>query len=159
MKQYNISFWTFFSIILFSFCASGCHSKKKNNEDSILQKELSKVYDYKIPEDVSRLIFITDEGCPNCVLSFSQLILNNITDYEKNSLIFINSSGRNVDIDMFTSLHSPNIIISNGYPVSSTVLPRLGIVYLKPETQDADTTIAIDASRIEEQFKFILEKK
>lgn len=159
MKNNYTILWRLFVLLFFSIYLLSCRITPDNKESSVLQSELNHSYKHKISQNISRLIFITDEGCPNCVISFSQFILNNVENYKQNSLVFINSSGTNVDIDTFKALKNKNIIISEDYPMESKLLPRLGIVYLKKGTQEIDTIISIEASQIKKQFKFILQKR
>jgi len=145
-------------LLLISLLMIGCNSQVTNEEYLKLEKELKVNYHKSIPKNATRLVFITDEGCPNCIISFSQLILQNIDKYKDSGLIFIHSSGRNVDIDSYSSMKNRNIILSSDYPDKSEIIPSLGIVYLKPLKQEIDTIIHIDASIIKEQFQYILQK-
>ena len=63
-----------------------------------------------------------------------------------------------MDIDSYSSMKSKNIIISSDYPDKSEIIPSLGIVYLKPQKQEIDTIIHIDAYTIKEQFQYMHER-
>jgi len=149
---------TCFVVFFCSFLVSSCNTSSSDDNYLLLQKELKENYHISIPKNATRLVFITDEGCPNCVISFSQLILQNIDKYKDAGLVFIHSTGKNVDIDSYSSMKNRNIIISSDYPDKSEIIPSLGIVYLKPLKQEIDTIIHIDASIIKEQFQYILQK-
>jgi len=145
-------------LLLISLLIIGCKSRVTDEEYLKLEKELKVNYHKSIPKNATRLVFITDEGCPNCVISFSQFILQNIDTYKDSGLIFIHSYGKNVDIDSYSSMKNRNIILSSDYPKKTEIIPSLGIVYLKPLKQEIDTIIHIDASIIKEQFQYILQK-
>lgn len=146
-------------LLLISLLTIGCKDQVANEEYLNLEEELKANYRKSIPENVNYLIFITDKGCPNCIISFSQLILQSIDKYKGLSLVFINSSGRNVDIDSYSSINDKNIIISSDYPDNLKLIPSLGIVYLNPQKQKIDTIIHIDAFKINEQFQYIIQKR
>ena len=147
-------------LLLLSITVSiiGCKSQTTDDEYLKLEKELKTNYHKNIPDNATSLVFISDEGCANCVMSFSQLILQNIDKYKDAGLVFIHSTGRNVDIDSYSSVNSSNIILSSDYPHKSDIIPSLGIVYLKPQKQEIDTIIYIDSYKINEQFRYILQK-
>lgn len=149
---------TFLVVLFCSFLVASCTTSSTDANYLFVQKELKENYQQTIPKNTTHLIFITDKGCPNCIISFSQLILQNIDKYKDSGLVFINSSGKNVDIDSYASMKDKNIIITSDYPDKSTVIPSLGIVYLKPQKQEVDTIIHIDASIIKEQFEYILQR-
>lgn len=147
-------------LFLFTITVSiiGCKSQTTDDEYLKLEKELKTNYHKNIPDNATSLVFISDEGCANCVMSFSQLILQNIDKYKDVGLVFIHSTGKNVDIDSYSSMKSKNIIISSDYPDKSEIIPSLGIVYLKPQKQEIDTIIHIDAYTIKEQFQYMHER-
>lgn len=150
----NICFVVFFC----SFLVSSCNTSSSDDNYLLLQKDLKENYHINIPKNATCLIFISDEGCPNCVISFSQLILQNIDNYKNTGLVIIHSAGKNVDIDSYSSIKNKNIKIYSDYPDKSEIIPSLGIVYLKPQKQEVDTIIYIDAFIIKEQFQYILQR-
>ena len=145
-------------LLLISLLIIGCKSQNADEDYFKFEKELKVNYHKSIPKNATCLIFISDVGCPNCVISFSQLILQNIDKYKDVGLVFIHSTGKNVDIDSYSSMKSKNIIISSDYPDKSEIIPSLGIVYLKPQKQEIDTIIHIDAYTIKEQFQYMHER-
>ena len=145
-------------LLLISLLIIGCKSQNADEDYFKFEKELKVNYHKSIPKNATCLIFISDEGCPNCVISFSQLILQNIDNYKNTGLVIIHSAGKNVDIDSYSSIKNKNIKIYSDYPDKSEIIPSLGIVYLKPQKQEVDTIIYIDAFTIKEQFQYILQR-
>ena len=71
-------------LLLLSITVSiiGCKSQTADDEYLKLEKELKTNYHKSIPDNATSLVFISDEGCANCVMSFSQLLLQNIDKYK-----------------------------------------------------------------------------
>lgn len=135
-----------------------CNSKAGDAHYQLISGEIKKHYKINTGKnDAENLIFINDKGCPNCIRSFSDYILNNVDRFEDNSLIFINSKGFNVDLERFAKHNSKNIIISHTIREHGNVLPDLGIIYLKKDKNktEVDTIILIDPLTIKDQLNYI----
>lgn len=147
----------FISVVgLFFLLCIQCNKKEQNEKYQLIVNEIKENYQIDIRDNnVQNLIFINDQGCPNCIASFSGYILNNIDKFKENSMIFINSKGINIDLDKFINLKAKNILISRNIREQSEILPDLGIIYLKKSTKEVDSVISLDTSNIVEQLKYI----
>lgn len=124
-----------------------------------MRKEVKLFYETDLNDkEVKQFIFINDIGCPNCILSFSNYVLNNFENYRNNSMIFINSTGKNVDIDKFLQLKSKNVIISRKIRDKAKIIPNLGIIYIKENTKSIDTIISIEPNIIIEQLNYMRDR-
>ncbi len=146
-----------FSILLMAvmFSAISCNEKADDAKYNMLKEELKQSYDLSLDKTIKQVVFIGDEGCPNCVTSFSNYVLNNIDKYKDSTLILINSKGRNVDLDRFQALGMKNIIILRKAPDEKKFSPNLGVVYMENKQKTVDTAIYIDAKEIIEQINYI----
>lgn len=134
---------------------TGCSAKHKDEKLNVIDQQLKEIYKVDLKDDVKQVVFINDNTCPNCVESFSNFILNNIDKYKDNSLIVINSSGRNVDLDRFNSLELKNIIYSNQVKSFNELIPNLGIAYIKDSR--LDTIVALNAETFADQLEYIVD--
>lgn len=73
-------------------------------------------------------------------------------------MIFINSTGKNVDIDKFLQLKSKNVIISRKIRDKAKIIPNLGIIYIKENTKSIDTIISIEPNIIIEQLNYMRDR-
>lgn len=141
-----------FSILLFI----QCNEKVQNDIYQQINSEINEFYQVDLDDsNAKELVFINDNGCPNCIVSFSGFVLNNMDKFKDSSLIFINSKGFNVDLDRFIGLNAKNIVISRNIREQSRMLPNLGIIYFKEHTNKVDTIISIDALTITQQLHYI----
>lgn len=76
-------------------------------------------------------------------------------DKDVECFIFINSKGWNVDIDRFESLELKKIVISRDARNQGTLIPDLGIIYMKETKTEIDTIISISLERIKEQIDYM----
>ncbi|MPM37494.1 hypothetical protein SDC9_84111 [bioreactor metagenome] len=135
------------------------NEKAQDKHYQLINKEVNELFQVNLSDDTpKKLIFINDNGCPNCIISFSGYVLNHIDRFKDNSLILINSKGINVDIDKFLDLNAKNIFVSRNIRKQSKILPDLGIIYLKENSNEVDTIISINASTIREQLNYIENK-
>lgn len=154
----TLKFFSLFGILF--LLLSGCSSEMSDERYRSISREVKEVYRVNINDkNVKQLIFINDLGCSGCVLSFSGYILNNIDRFNDNSLIFISSKGRNVDVDKFVKSKTKNIIISRNIRKQSEIIPNLGVVYLRENGNEVDTIVSIDASTLSEQLAYIEDRK
>ncbi|MDO5664531.1 MAG: hypothetical protein Q4G63_04630 [Bacteroidia bacterium] len=164
MKKENLKLLTYkackatlyVASIIFIFVT--CSSNTANKPSKLMLKDVKRIYQVNVDKNKKQLIFINDVGCPNCIITFSNYILNNINRYNNNSIIFINSKGQNVDIDRFIALNTKDVVISKEPREGVGIIPNLGIIYLKENISEIDTIISIDASIITEQLKYIDER-
>ena len=151
----------FFNLLCFSMLLFiQCNEKVQNEIYQQINSEIKEFYQVDLSKrKANKLIFINDNGCPNCIVSFSGFVLNNMDKFKDSSLIFINSKGFNVDLDRFIGLNAKNIVISRYIREQSKMLPDLGIIYFKEHTNKVDTIISIDALTITQQLHYIKNKE
>lgn len=148
-----------YSVLIFIFFCLCCSEKAVDGKYIQMRKEVKLFYETDLNDkEVKQFIFINDIGCPNCILSFSNYVLNNFENYRNNSMIFINSTGKNVDIDKFLQLKSKNVIISRKIRDKAKIIPNLGIIYIKENTKSIDTIISIEPNIIIEQLNYMRDR-
>lgn len=151
MKLYLCNILFIASVLL----CSACSDKSKDARYNVLNSELKESHQLTVDKTIKQVLFMNDVGCPNCVTSFSNYVLNNIDKYKDSTLIIINSKGLNVDLNRFTSLGMKNVVISNETYDQKTVIPSLGVVYLSKDDNRVDTIISVDAASFADKLNYI----
>lgn len=142
-------------IIVLFFLFIGCSERPTDEKYLKMSEDINRFYGIKMDKTAECLIFINDRGCPNCITSFSNYVLNNIDKYRDNSFIFINSTGWNVDIERFASMNLKNIIISRNVREQGEIIPDLGFVYMTETRNKIDTVISMTTEKFLEQIDYI----
>lgn len=142
-------------VIAVFFLSTGCFERPTDEKYIKMSEDIYRFYGVKTDKTEECLIFINDRGCPNCITSFSNYVLNNMDKYKDNSFIFINSTGRNVNIERFASMNLKNIIISRNVREQGEIIPDLGFVYMTENMNEIDTVISMTAEKFLEQIDYI----
>jgi hypothetical protein len=145
MVRKHLIYCVLINILLFS-CA-----KRQNDYEKITQYFQTKNIELK--NGYSRIIVLTDNGCPSCTKSLARATEYSAQDTA--TLWLITSLGNSIKIDDY--IHKKNVVID--WQMNEKELPIFSetkIIYLK--TNDIDTIINIDAYELEEQLEYIKER-
>jgi hypothetical protein len=145
MVRKHLIYCVFINILLLSCAKQQSDYKKISQYFETKNIELNGGY--------SRIIVLTDNGCPSCTKSLART--TEYSAHDTATLWLITSRGSNVKIDDY--IHKKNVVID--WQMNEKELPIFSetkIVYLK--TNAIDTIINIDAYGLDEQLEYVRNK-
>ncbi|MFA5228908.1 MAG: hypothetical protein WC446_04080 [Candidatus Paceibacterota bacterium] len=139
--------------MLFLIYLQSC-TNERSNEYKYIESQIKDIYGIQLDRNIKEIYLVNDIGCGNCVITFSNYILDNVVTKRNNDkLILINSMGVNVNTEKFRTYSDKNIIINKNIRDTDDLLPDLGVIILNQNC--VDTIITITASEIVNQLNYI----
>ncbi|MCK9436342.1 MAG: hypothetical protein PHE35_06870 [Bacteroidales bacterium] len=141
------------ALMLFLIYLQSC-TNERSNEYKYIESQIKDIYGIQLDRNIKEIYLVNDIGCGNCVITFSNYILDNVVTKRNNDkLILINSMGVNVNTEKFRTYSDKNIIINKNIRDTDDLLPDLGVIILNQNC--VDTIITITASEIVNQLNYI----
>lgn len=141
------------ALMLFLIYLQSC-TNERNNEYKYIESQIKDIYGIQLDRNIKEIYLVNDIGCGNCVITFSNYILDNVVTKRNNDkLILINSMGVNVNTEKFRTYSDKNIIINKNIRDTDDLLPDLGVIILNQNC--VDTIITITASEIVNQLNYV----
>jgi hypothetical protein len=140
------------SLVLGIVLASCVNVKKADVKDSqyqSIEKYFKTKHNYCIAEKISKLVIISQNGCPGCNKSFANFTLNSLVN--DSTIILVTSNGTGIDLSEFRRIKD-NVFFDENVNNSEVMdlFSNSGVIFLS--SQKVDTIITIDASSLNEQF-------
>lgn len=141
------------ALMLFLIYLQSC-TNERSNEYKYIESQIKDIYGIQLDRNIKEIYLVNDIGCGNCVITFSNYILDNVVTKRNNDkLILINTMGVNVNTEKFRTYSDKNIIINKNIRDTDDLLPDLGVIILNQNC--VDTIITITASEIVNQLNYI----
>ncbi len=137
------------SILLLS--STSCHSQA--NQYQQLKDYLHTISDTLNINKYKSIFYVSENGCPTCVKSFSQVVQQYVFEADS-ALIIVNAKGRVVNVENYRNNNVSNVIYdytSNFYRLR--IASTSCVITLKNNA--IDTVIAMDVYKLKEQLDAI----